>query len=390
MGKPNKTDGLSRRAALLRGGALAGLALSGAACARKMPPELDSSYKFYCLEGPEITEPGKLIGPDGKGRCGWMRKPLLDLNLEDARFYAVPYFQRFRHKEWDMYYMITPTHYLHFLVAWIGYGAFCDVAVYDRELREWKTGIHIRGPRPKVPMMRNSTEGVTEYQSKKANARFEVDGEWRKLRVDFPEFAGEGLTADLEFKHPGDHDSICGSHLANPYRVYYGEKITSMEAHGSFSLGDAEFRLDPHVSYGLLDFGRGHYPPKKFWYWATASGRAADGAVVGWNLGHGNNREETMENSLFYNGKIQKMGSVHVELDFEGLLEPWRVYTDDGRVDLTITPENLRQNDLDLGYLYAIGRPVMGPFNGFMVLDSGKKVVIEDVFGLFEMVDQRW
>ena len=219
--------------------------------------------------------------------------------------------------------------------------------------------------------------------------RIEVAGEWRNLTIDFPGFPG-GFNADIRLHHPPSLESICGVHLDNPRRPFYGEKVTSMPAAGSFVMGGREYQLDPERAWGMLDFGRGYYPLKKFWYWATATGRAEDGAVVGWNLGFGNSSDETVENALFHDGRLHKLGKVRVALDFKDFNQPWRVWSDDGRVDLTFTPENVRYNNLDLGLLYSVGRSAMGLFNGFMVLDSGARVGVKDLFGLFEVVDQRW
>jgi hypothetical protein len=374
---------------ILSSSAGAAFALSASGCARKLPPTLNRSYHFLCADAPEIVTPGKLIGPDGRSHCGWMRQPLLDLNLEDARFYVVPPLQQSRLKKWEMYYLITPTHYLSFLPAWIGYAAFAEIAVYDRQARTWQNRFHLRGPLPKFPMMRNSNSGITEFAAGKDRLRIEVAGERRKLTIDFPGFPG-GFQAGIKLHHPAGLESICGVHLDNPRRVFYGEKVTSMPASGSYRIGGEEFPLDPERSWGLLDFGRGYYPLKKFWYWATASGRAEDGAVVGWNLGYGNSSEETTENALFHDGRLHKLGRVRVELDFQDFYRPWRVWSDDGRVDLSFTPENVRFNQLDLGLLYSVGRTALGLFNGSMVLDSGARIGVRDLFGLFEVVDQRW
>jgi len=385
-------NSIARRRALSRilsSSAGAAWALAGAGCAHKLPPKLDRSYHFRCADAPEITTPGKLIGPDGRSHCGWMRHPLLDLNLEDARFYAVPAAQQLRLKKWDMYYLITPTHYLSFLPAWIGYGAFGEVAIYDRQARTWQNRFHLRRPLPKFPMMRNSNAGVTEFASGQDRMRFEVNGEWRDLTIDFPGFPG-GFRADIRLHHPASLESICGVHLDNPRRVFYGEKVTSMAASGSYRIAGRDFPLDPEQSFGLMDFGRGYYPLKKFWYWATASGRAEDGAVVGWNLGYGNSSDETVENALFHDGRLHKLGKVRVALDFTDFNRTWRVWSDDGRVDLTFSPQNVRQSQTDLGLLYSVGRNALGLFNGAMVLDSGARVGIKDLFGLFEVVDQRW
>lgn len=384
---------ICRRRALQSLAASAGLtaaAFAAPALARELPPDLSRGYATTCGEVHEITTPGRLIGPDGSAACAWMRQPLLDLNFEDARFYAVPKLQRYRLKKWDMYYLITPTHYLQFLVAWIGYAAFSDINIYDRATRDWQSTFRLRPPRPEIPMMRNPTGGLTEFKAHDYHARFEVNGCRRTLMVDAPKFADVGLRAEIELARPEWADSICGVHQAGPGRIHFGQKITSMEARGRWRLGDRTIELDPADCFGLLDFGRGHYPLKKFWYWATASGRAEDGAVVGWNLGHGNDPFETTESAVFYHQALQKPGRVKVELDFNDFYRPWRVRTYDGKADLTFTPQNVRFNDVNLGYLYSSGRTALGLFNGRLNLDSGRTVGVKDLFGLFEVVDQRW
>jgi hypothetical protein len=87
------------------------------------PVELDSSYLFYCPELIEIKEKGPIILPGGVCRCGWARRPLLELNFEDAKF-SSPAKMRHAMKKWDMYHMYTPGHVIHFLIAWTPYAAF--------------------------------------------------------------------------------------------------------------------------------------------------------------------------------------------------------------------------------------------------------------------------
>lgn len=384
---------LSRREAISKGAAFAlgsGFFLGNEARARQKPEELDRSYVYHCPELVEITAPGPLVRPDGTSECSWSRRPYLDLNLEDAKFWPVRHFQRYRLKKWDMYHMTTPDHYISFLVAWIGYGAFCSAYIYDRHTRSGMDGIHLRLPLPQLDMMRDSSAGITKYLSKKVEATFEVVGERRSLKVDFPEFAGIGLAADLDLYLPQDHDSICGVHLTNPRRMHYGHKINCMSAEGEMRLGDKTYQLDPGDSFGALDFGRGYYPPKLFWYWATASGRDAGGALIGWNLGHGNSLAGTAENAVFYNGRLHKIGVTHCQEPDGDLMGPWRVWTDDRSLELTFIPENVRESELNLGYLYTTGRPALGLFSGHVTLDSGQVIDIRDLFGLFEWVDQRW
>ena len=48
----------------------------------------------------ELTQAGPLLEAQGRlAQVGWSRRPLLDCNLEHARFYALRWFQRFRSPE---------------------------------------------------------------------------------------------------------------------------------------------------------------------------------------------------------------------------------------------------------------------------------------------------
>lgn len=351
--------------------------------------ELDESYSYYCPELIEITAPGQVVRPDGTSLCSWSRRPYLDLNFEDSAFYAVPYFQRYRMKKWDMYHMETPDHYLCFLVAWIGYGAFCSAFVYDRKEKQGWEDTQIRRPRPEQAMMRDSTAGLTEYESAKAWVSFMVRGEKRELKVNFPAFAKIGLRAEIKLILPADHESVCAVHLTNPRRAHYDHKINCMTAEGEFKLGEKIYRLSPEDSFGNLDFGRGYFPRKMFWYWATASGRTSDGKLIGFNLGHGNHPRQINENAIFHDGRLHKIGVVRCLVPADPL-QPWQVQSEDGRVDLTMIPEKLRISNLNLGAFYARGQGVLGRYQGRLTLDSGEVVPIQDLFGLYEWADQKW
>jgi hypothetical protein len=338
----------------------------------------------------EITAPGPLVRPDGTALCSWSRRPYLDLNFEDARFLAVPSWQRFRMKKWDMYHLITPRHYLSFLVAWIGYGAFCSAYVYDRETKQGLDDMRLRPADPAFPMMRNSTAGVTEYPGKRAAMRFEVAGEERYLRVDWPGFAGQGLWAEITLHLPADHDSICATHLTHPRRMHYDHKINCMTAQGEIKLQNDIYRLEPQTAFGMLDFGRGFFPTKQFWFWAVSSGRLPDGSLLGWNLGHGNSPLQTNENAIFYRGRLTKTGVVKCEVPQSDIMDPWRVWSDDPSLDLTFIPQSVRDVNLNLGALYSRGQPALGTFSGHLTTNEGEIITIRDMFGLYEWMDQKW
>ena len=221
------------------------------------PEELDSSYPFYCPELIEITEKGPIIQIDGTCRCGWARRPLLALNFEDASFSSRAK-MRLAMKKWDMYHMYTPRHAIHFLIAWTPYAAFFTTFTYDRLTKKVYEETSFLPPSPEIKMMRDSTGGRTEYSSGEIIAAFDVEGQQRRLRVDFPGFAGGNLKAAIDLYFPPGYDSISSSQTTSPKRCHYGHKINCMTATGWMELNRETFNMAPEDSFGSLDFGRGH------------------------------------------------------------------------------------------------------------------------------------
>lgn len=109
-----------------------------------------------------------------------------------------------------------------------------------------------------------------------------------------------------------------------------------MTARGRAVCGGKEY-IFGDGAFGLLDWGRGVWPFHNEWYWSNGTG-TVDGKIFGFNLGTGfGNTSQATENMLFYNGKYHKLGRVHFDLDTE-YMKPWRLYDDEGRLDLTLTP----------------------------------------------------
>jgi len=113
----------------------------------------------------ELTQPGPLLQPNGNlAQIGWSRQPLLDCNLESARFYALRPLQRFRLKRWDYYAIFTPQRFFSATIADLGYAGNIFVYTLDfatHELHEEGLVIPLsRG----ISLPRNSTAGETHFR----------------------------------------------------------------------------------------------------------------------------------------------------------------------------------------------------------------------------------
>jgi hypothetical protein len=239
-------------------------------------------------------------------------------------------------------------------------------------------------------MSRDGATGTTGFKSGQVKASFEIRGEHRKIKIDYPGFAKLGLLADIDLCLPASDEFICATHLTNPRRMHYDVKINCMPAQGEFRLAGKNYKLSPEDSFGMLDFGRGYFPPKLFWYWAVASGTDDKGNRLGFNLGHGNSPLQTNENAVFYKGRVHKIKEVKVKVPQDNLMKEWRVWSDDGRVDLRFAPESVRYSNLKIGSMHSIGNPALGNFKGALVMDDGSRIDVKNLFGLCEWFDQKW
>ena len=92
----------------------------------------------------ELQTPSSLLDRYGKlMQVGWSRQPLLDCNLEKARFYSFGPLQRFRVKRWDYYGITMPKGYFSATLAHLGYAGQRRAGSWVGSVadRIWRTSI---------------------------------------------------------------------------------------------------------------------------------------------------------------------------------------------------------------------------------------------------------
>src|SRR5512134_3894404 len=152
----------------------------------------------------ELTHPGPLL--DSRGRLtqvGWSRRPLLDCNLEDARFH------RFRVKRWDYYAIFTPRRFFSATIADLGYAG--NIFVYTLD---FATGeLHEEGlviPLGKgIQLERNPEAGEASFVDDKASLKFQAEAGMRRLDVQWAGFhGGRGIQAEIVLRTRPGHESM--------------------------------------------------------------------------------------------------------------------------------------------------------------------------------------
>jgi hypothetical protein len=323
---------------------------------------------------------------------GWSRQPLLDCNLENANFYALKIFQRFRIKRWDYYAIFTPHQFFSATIADLGYAGNIFVYVLNFETGE----LHEEGlvvPLGKgIQLPRNSTQGESIFEDQRAKLLFQVVPEGRYISVSWPAFHnGRGISAEILLHQLPDQESMTIVIPIGKQRFYYNRKINCLRAQGSINYAGVVENLSPENSIGSLDWGRGVWEYRSFWNWASASGFLADGQTVGLNLGCGfGNLSAATENCLVLNGKLHKLDQVKFNYDPGKFMNPWKFTDSEGRLDLDFVPFKERVATTKLGIIDSEVHQMLGRYSGTVRTDEGGIVEVKDLIGFAEEHRARW
>jgi hypothetical protein len=343
----------------------------------------------------ELHEPSPML--DGQGnlvQVGWSRQPLLDCNLEAARFYALRPLQRFRIKRWDYYGLTTPTHFYSFTLADLGYAGQVFAYVVDFEAgtcqEETLTIPLSRG----IELPRNSTEGTSSFENSRARLVFQAEPNARRVSARWPGFAGVGLSAELPLHLPPEHESMVIVIPIPGKRFYYNRKVNCLPAAGWVEYGGVRTELHPTESLGNMDWGRGVWEYTSFWVWASASGFLPNGRSVGLNLGFGfGDTSAATENALILNGRIHKLGQVEFTYDSSDFMQPWRMVSPDGRLDLEFVPFLERVAATNLAVITSEVHQMFGRYYGTVQADGrgpGEIIHLDGLVGFAEEHHARW
>ncbi|MBR9786404.1 MAG: DUF2804 domain-containing protein [Vibrionaceae bacterium] len=167
----------------------------------------------------------------------------------------------------------------------------------------------------------------------------------------------------------------------------YTQKHNGLAVTGNLFIFGQEQDLSK-VSAGY-DFSAGYMRRETSWRWASIN--HFDGnECLGLNLAAGVNETGYSENALWINGDRHLMTPVQFHFSREKPYDPWRITSQDGKVDLVFTPLNLRSEKKNFWFLKSNFRQYMGHFNGLIIDGHGKKHVLNSVVGLTEDHYAKW
>lgn len=165
-------------------------------------------------------------------------------------------------------------------------------------------------------------------------------------------------------------------------RAHATQKTTALPVRGWVQAGGRRFDLG--TAWAAVDASNGLLARDTAWRWASAH---APG--IGFNLQQGYFGQQ--ENVLWLDGAPIPLGQAAFEFDAARPLQPWRVRTDDGLLDLVFTPEGARAADKDFGIAASRYVQPVGTFTGTVrASPTATARRVDGLLGVTEDHHSRW
>ncbi|MFN3714372.1 MAG: DUF2804 domain-containing protein [Alcanivoracaceae bacterium] len=196
------------------------------------------------------------------------------------------------------------------------------------------------------------------------------------------------IDVDAEMREDGFTPmSLCTRAGVNGW--VYANKVAGQAVTGELRLDGVQQDLAALGACGHHDFSAGYMRRETFWNWACFSGQQ-QGHRVGINLSCGVNETTYTENCLWIDGHLIKVDAVRFDYDGDDLMQPWRVTSLDGQVELSFIPRGNHREAMNLGLFASNFNQLFGQFNGVLRPADRNAIEIRQLNGFVEEQYAKW
>lgn len=328
---------------------------------------------------------GDLLNPDGSPKAfGCAFAPVINTNREYAR-------PKLRLKEWDFYQISNDFCTLQVTFGHISYAGAINATLFTHDgHHRFALTIPLIFPCDslKLPHSEDKFYNIKKYTSGMC-AELYVSEEKRTISVTACNKRYGDCHINITLTPPKtDEGILVVTPFEKPNQFYHNYKQCCMPCEGEAVFGDFKTEFNPNDSFGLIDWGRGVLPYTHAWWWGNGS-TLVDGNRFGFNIGvFGNNRFAT-ENTLFFNGKAQKLADITYTRG-NNYTDDYVFSETDGRFQMTMTPVFDNYTETNLIVAHNRCHQVFGKWNGTVILDNGTTLKIKDMLAFIEEARNRW
>jgi hypothetical protein len=346
------------------------------------------------MNHPDQTSPELLINGNGQPRWGIFPGSVTHINGLQAEYRSalgkpVPRWQRRFHYQQFQYFGVISNDILIGCAladtAWLGLAFVYVFDARNGRLREYTW----RSPLARAMQLSDSpVQGESHFRQPGVDIHLGYRNNGGVL-VKTLQVHCDALSVQAEMAEttPFTPMSLCTRAGINGW--VYANKVAGLPVTGKLQLADESMDLGALDACGHHDFSAGFMRRETFWNWACFSGRQ-QGNLVGINLSCGVNETSYTENCLWLNGELIKVDTVRFDYDRDDLMQPWRVTSLDGQVELSFTPRGNHREKLNVGLFASNFNQLFGQFDGVLRPAGRDPVEIRQLNGFVEEQYAKW
>ena len=344
--------------------------------------------------------PAQLTDASGAPHIGTYAGGLARVDLGALRGrWDLPAAERpFRRKRWTYAFVATPEVTLLQAVVDLGYSATAFALVLDARERRVLADVSFLGlplgpmagvndrPGPGLRAHLRTLGASLQVRRGEEEERYTLAGDVLPLRSG----SAHRLRWDVQLLAAGGPPALTVvAPVEQEGRVNVTQKWSGLLSFGTLEAGGRRYRLDGGV--GGVDYTCGYLARATAWRWAFAAGRLPDGTPLGLNLVEGFNDKDSRsnENALWVGRRLLPLGRARFDFNAEDVLDPWRLRTEDGGVDLRFRPVCVHREAIDVGLVKSHFAQPVGTFEGHVTVD-GQRVPVAGLPGVTESQAVRW
>jgi hypothetical protein len=332
---------------------------------------------------------------EGRPQFGRYGRPFRELNLLDAQC-GIPRLlglRRLRLKEWVHIALVHQDWYLSMAIVDAGFVVTSWLHLFDRRSR--KAFEHVRKLPPgrfRAPANVLDHSGRIEARGYRVFVHNHLDQQVHRFDIKVgakgPLPAVTGAVSLHE--DPARTQPLVALLPLGPKRPMFTHK-SACPASGVLEIGRERVEFSPDRNVGLLDYHKAYYPRSTFWRWATFGTIDATGSILGANLTQNVIEDDGLwnENCIWHGNSVSLVGPARFDIP-EETTRPWKMWTEDGAVDLELAPQGLRWERLNLGLARTSYDQPYGLYSGTLADSRGGRHTVDGVFGVAEDHRATW
>ncbi|MFZ5353057.1 MAG: DUF2804 domain-containing protein [Bacillota bacterium] len=317
---------------------------------------------------------------------GWSKKPLHRSNLlKDS----------FRSKKWDYWSVFNDEYYVTVAITDMGYIRTAFLYILDKSSnRLYETSVNAINKASCV--LSDTVYGDCCFTGKNVNIKVKRFENSIIINAGCNQFmfrdSRKELSLEFTIDVSEDQQSLNVVIPWDKSRFHFTSKQNCLPAEGWIRAGEETIKFEKKDTLASLDYGRGKWPYKSFWNWASCSS-FHNGDRIGFNIGGGwTDGTGSNENAFYINNKLYKLDvDAEFRYDKQNKLKAWTIASVDSDsfyAEFEPVYHRLAKNNYVI--IKSELHQIFGSFSGYFTADGKNKYAFTNLFGCVEEHDARW